>query len=87
MNAVKYQILMSIPRFAPVYSSGILAELGSVQAFPSNDAVAKYASIVWKENQSAVSRLKTHQSAKQVTLFALLPAKSCWKCPKTHSGI
>ena len=39
---MEYQILMSIPGFGPVYSSGILAELGSVQAFPSNDAVAKY---------------------------------------------
>lgn len=52
MNPVEYQILMSIPGFGPVYSSSILAELGSVQAFPSNDAIAKYAGIVWKENQS-----------------------------------
>ncbi|QAT40188.1 IS110 family transposase [Clostridium sp. JN-9] len=52
MNPVEYQILMSIPGFGPVYSSGILAELGSVHAFPNNDAIAKYAGIVWKENQS-----------------------------------
>lgn len=52
MNPVEYQILMSIPGFGPVYSSGILAELGSVHAFPSNNAIAKYAGIVWKENQS-----------------------------------
>lgn len=52
INPMEYQILMSIPGFGPVYSSGILAELGSVQVFPSNDAVAKYAGIVWKENQS-----------------------------------
>lgn len=52
MNPVEYQILMSIPGFGPVYSSGILAELGSAQAFPNNDAIAKYAGIVWKENQS-----------------------------------
>ncbi|CAB1244500.1 IS110 family transposase [Clostridium sp. WLY-B-L2] len=52
MNPVEYQILMSIPGFGPVYSSGILAELGSVHAFPKNDAIAKYAGIVWKENQS-----------------------------------
>ena len=37
---------------SPTYSSGILAELGSIQAFPSNNAVAKYAGIVWKENHS-----------------------------------
>lgn len=52
INPVEYQILMSIPGFGPVYSSGILAELGSVHAFPKNDAIAKYAGIVWKENQS-----------------------------------
>lgn len=52
MNPVEYKILMSIPGFGPVYSSGILAELGSVHAFPNNDAIAKYAGIVWKENQS-----------------------------------
>lgn len=52
MNPVEYQILMSIPGFGPVYSSGILSELGSVHAFPNNDAIAKYAGIVWKENQS-----------------------------------
>lgn len=52
MNPTEYKILMSIPGFGPVYSSGILAELGSIQAFPSNDAIAKYAGIVWKENQS-----------------------------------
>lgn len=52
LNPVEYQILMSIPGFGPTYSSGILAELGSIQAFPSNNAVAKYAGIVWKENQS-----------------------------------
>ena len=52
MNPTEYHILKSIPGFGPVYSSGILAELGSVHAFPSNDAIAKYAGIVWKENQS-----------------------------------
>lgn len=52
LNPVEYQILMSIPGFGPTYSSGILAELGSIQAFPNNDSVAKYAGIVWKEKQS-----------------------------------
>lgn len=52
MNPTENQILRSIPGIGPVYASGILAELGSVQAFPSNDAIAKYAGIVWKENQS-----------------------------------
>lgn len=52
MNPTENQILRSIPGIGPVFASGILAELGSVHAFPSNDAIAKYAGIVWKENQS-----------------------------------
>lgn len=52
INPIENQILKSIPGIGSVYASGILAELGSVQAFPSNDAIAKYAGIVWKENQS-----------------------------------
>ena len=35
-----------------VYASGILAEIGSIQCFKNNDALAKYCGIVWKENKS-----------------------------------
>ncbi|CAG9701881.1 transposase [Clostridium neonatale] len=52
LNPVEYQILMSISGVGPTYSSGILAEFGSIQAFPNNDSVAKYVGIVLKENQS-----------------------------------
>lgn len=46
MNPVEYQTLMSTPGFGSVYSSGILAELGSVNAFPNNYAITKYSGIV-----------------------------------------
>ena len=38
--------------FRTVYSSGILAELGSIKAFQNSDALAKYCGIVWNDNQS-----------------------------------
>ncbi|MDD3895365.1 MAG: transposase, partial [Syntrophomonadaceae bacterium] len=52
LNPSEYQCLLSIPGIGPVYASGILAEIGSVSAFRSQDAIAKYAGLVWKQNQS-----------------------------------
>ena len=51
-NTNEYQSLLSIPGVGPVYASGILAEIGSIKAFRSQDAIAKYAGLVWNPNQS-----------------------------------
>jgi len=51
-NTNEYQSLLSIPGIGPVFASGILAEIGSVKAFKSHDAIAKYAGIVWNPNDS-----------------------------------
>lgn len=47
-----YQCLISIPGIGPVYAAGIIAEIGSIEAFRSQEALAKYAGLVWRENQS-----------------------------------
>ena len=47
-----YQVLLSIPGVGPVMAAGILAEIGSIDAFPSESALAKYAGLVWRESQS-----------------------------------
>ena len=52
LNPIEYQILRSIPGIGPVYAAGILAEMGSVRCFNSNDSLAKYSGIVWKDNDS-----------------------------------
>lgn len=52
LNPMEYQILKSIPGIGPVYAAGILAEMGSVRCFNSNNALAKYSGIVWRDNQS-----------------------------------
>lgn len=46
-------------------ATGILSAIGSIHAFKSHDALAKYAGLVWRENQSAISRLMTQLSQKQ----------------------
>lgn len=46
------QALLSIPGFGPVFTAGILAEAQDVSRFSSDDALAKFAAIVWKHNQS-----------------------------------
>jgi len=51
-NTNEYQSLLSIPGIGPVFSSGILAEIGTIKAFRSHDALAKYAGLVWNPNQS-----------------------------------
>lgn len=52
LNPLEYQSLLSIPGIGPVYAGGILAEIGTISAFHSQNALAKYAGIVWRENQS-----------------------------------
>jgi transposase len=47
-----YQSLLSIPGIGPIMAAGILAEIGYIDAFNSQDALAKYAGLVWRENQS-----------------------------------
>lgn len=52
LNPNAYNILLSIPGIGPVYAAGILAEIGYIDAFNSQEALAKYAGLTWRENQS-----------------------------------
>jgi len=52
INTTEYQSLISIPGIGPVFASGILAEIGSITSFSSNDALAKYAGLTWRQKQS-----------------------------------
>ena len=44
--------LTSIPGIGPVYSAGIIAEIGDVRRFVGHAQVAKYAGLVWTQHQS-----------------------------------
>ncbi|MGB4313058.1 MAG: IS110 family transposase [Natronincolaceae bacterium] len=52
INPIEYQSLISIPGIGPVLASGILAEIGTITSFDSQDALAKYAGLTWRVNQS-----------------------------------
>jgi transposase len=52
INTNEYQSLLSIPGIGTVFAAGILAEIGSINTFSSHNALAKYAGIVWNQNQS-----------------------------------
>lgn len=53
LNPQAYQVLLSIPGIGPVMAAGILSEIGDIHAFKSHESLAKYAGLVWRENQSS----------------------------------
>lgn len=44
--------LTSVPGIGPVYSAGIIAEVGNINRFDSHAALAKYAGLTWTQHQS-----------------------------------
>ena len=52
LNPNAYTILNSIDGIGPVFASGIIAEIGDIYAFYSQDALAKYAGLTWTKSQS-----------------------------------
>lgn len=44
--------LRSIPGIGPVYTAGIIAEIGNIERFESQAQLAKYAGLYWKKSQS-----------------------------------
>lgn len=46
------KILQSIPGIGPVYSAGIIAEIGSIDRFDNEAKLAKYAGLAWRQKQS-----------------------------------
>lgn len=46
------RILTSIPGIGPVYSAGIIAEIGDIKRFGNHNALAKYSGLSWTKYQS-----------------------------------
>jgi Transposase and inactivated derivatives len=44
--------LSSIKGIGPVYSAGIIAEIGNINRFPNQAKLAKYAGLAWRQHQS-----------------------------------
>jgi hypothetical protein len=46
------QTLDSVPGLGPVWTAGLIAELGDIQRFANEEAIAQYAGLTWKQHQS-----------------------------------
>lgn len=46
------QTLDTVPGLGPVYTAGLIAEIGDITRFPDHNALAKYAGLTWRERQS-----------------------------------
>jgi transposase len=44
--------LESVPGIGPVYSAGIISEIGNIRNFSSEAALAKFAGLTWRQHQS-----------------------------------
>lgn len=44
-----------MPGIGPVYTAGILAEIGQTERFPNEASLAKYSGLVWRRRQSGNS--------------------------------
>ena len=45
-------VLISVPGIGPVFSAGIMAEIGDINRFGNHAQLAKYAGLAWKQHQS-----------------------------------
>jgi len=46
------QTLQSIPGIGPVFTAGIIAEIGQIERFSDETKIAKYAGLYWRKHQS-----------------------------------
>lgn len=46
------QTLDSIPGLGPVWTAGVIAELGDINRFPDDDAIAQFAGLTWPAHES-----------------------------------
>src|SRR5690625_1580395 len=46
------QTLQTIPGIGPVFAAGIIAEIGQIERFDSEEKIAKYAGLYWRKHQS-----------------------------------
>lgn len=64
INPQGYEILKSIPGIGPVFASGILSEIGSIEQFEDEEGLAKYAGITWRKKQSGKFEAEDTQMTK-----------------------
>ena len=61
--------LMSIKGIGPVFSGGIIAEIGDINRFDDQAALAKYAGLAWRQHQSGDFEAQTTRQIKTGNRF------------------
>ena len=82
-------VLVSIPGIGPVFSAGIMAEIGDINRFENHAQLAKYAGLAWKQHQSGGFEAQTtrliHSGNRFLKYYLCEPAFSLVRCDKEYS--
>ena len=82
-------VLISIPGIGPVFSAGIMAEIGDINRFKNHAQLAKYAGLAWKQHQSGSFEAQTTRlinSGNRFLKYYLCEAAfSLVRCDKEYS--
>ena len=84
LNSSAFLSLQSIPGIGPVMAAGIMAEIGDIHIFKSQESLAKYAGLVWHENQSGQFKADDTPMSKAVTPILYI---IYWKRPAILESI
>ena len=82
-------VLTSIPGIGPVYSAGIMAEIGDINRFENHAQLAKYAGLAWTQYQSGGFEAQTTRLIRSGNRFLKYylceAALSLVRCDKEYS--
>lgn len=82
-------VLISIPGIGPVLSAGIMAEIGDINRFQNQAALAKYAGLAWQQHQSGDFEAQTtrmiHSGNRFLKYYLCEAAFSLVRCDKEYS--
>jgi Transposase and inactivated derivatives len=82
------QSLMSVPGIGPVYTAGLIAEIGQIDRFDNEAQLAKYAGLYWKVSQSgnfqAERTPRTHTGNEYLRYYLIEAANSVKRCDPVY---
>lgn len=82
------QSLMSVPGIGPVYTAGLIAEIGPIDRFDNEAQLAKYAGLYWKVSQSgnfqAERTPRTHTGNEYLRYYLIEAANSVKRCDPVY---
>lgn len=80
--------LMSVPGIGPVYTAGLIAEIGQIDRFDNEAQLAKYAGLYWKVSQSgnfqAERTPRTHTGNEYLRYYLIEAANSVKRCDPVY---